>query len=169
MNKAKIFLMILIVGTMTQYAFSEDENVFHRGGVIISAEYQSILPSCNSYPHLKYPQGVFEYCIWKNVSLAMGVGYGSRNRGGYLRKENELSLESSIFQNFRISGNSVKGIMGIGLVWIPNLKTVSIKPTFGIRFLIARKVAIHAKIFYLKTSDMDIGLGFAYGLGFALK
>jgi hypothetical protein len=146
MNKAKIFLMILIVGAMTQYAFSEDANVFHPGGVIISAEYQSILPSCNSYPHLKYPQGIFEYCIWKNVSL-----------------------ESSIFQNFRISGNSVKGIMGIGLVWIPNLKTVSIKPTLGIRFLIARRVAIHAKIFYLKTSDMDIGLGFAYGLGFALK
>ncbi|HLP60823.1 MAG TPA: hypothetical protein VK186_18425 [Candidatus Deferrimicrobium sp.] len=168
MNKVKIFLMVLIIGTITQYAFSEEAVFFHPKGIIISAEYQSILPDCNSYPTLRYPQGIFEYCFSEEFSLIAGVGSGSRLNGWYWRKDNGLSLESSIYHNFRISRKSVKGLMGIGLVWIPNFKIALVKPTFGIRILIAQRMAIYAKLFYLKTSYMDLGLGFAYGLGFSL-
>jgi hypothetical protein len=95
------------------------------------------------------------------------VGYGSRVHPGYLRKQNEWSVESSAFLNF--GKKIVRGILGVGLVWVPNMSTVKAKGTLGIRFIIAKNFAAHAKLLILKTTEMDFGVGFGYGLTFALR
>ncbi len=167
MNKVKIFLMILIIGTMAQQAMATETSFFRPGRILISAEYQSLLPSCNSYDKLRYPQGLFEYCLSENFSLGLGLGYGSRVHPGYLRKQNEWSVESSAFLNF--GKKIVRGILGVGLVWVPNMSTVKAKGTLGIRFIIAKNFAAHAKLLILKTTEMDFGVGFGYGLTFAFR
>lgn len=167
MNKVKIFLMLLISGTMAQQALAAENSFFRPGRILVSAEYQSFFPSCNSYDKLCYPQGLFEYCLSGTFSLGLGLGYGSREHAGYLRKQNELSVESSAFINF---GKKItRGILGVGLVWVPNIKTVKAKGTLGIRFILAKNLAIHAKLLILKITEMDFGVGFGYGVTFAFR
>ncbi len=169
MNKIKWFLIILIISTMAQQALAEKAAFFRPGRILISAEYQSLLPSCNSYDRLQYPQALFEYCVSKTYSLGLGVGYGTREHPGYLSEQNGWSMESSAFINYRIAGKFMKGILGVGLVWIPNMKTVRVKTTLGIRLILAKSIAVHGKILFLKTNDRDFGVGCAYGFTFAFR
>jgi hypothetical protein len=169
MSKIKCFLGILIISTMAQQALAGEVVFFRPGRILISAEYQSLLPSCNSYNNLQYPQALFEYCVSKTYSLGLGVGYGTREHPGYLRKQNGWSMEASAFINYRIAGKFMKGILGMGIVWIPNLKTARAKATLGIRLILAKSIATHGKILFLKTNDRDFGIGYALGLTFAFR
>jgi len=168
MNKIKWFLIILIISTMAQQALAEKAAFFRPGRILISAEYQWLLPSCNGYGKLQYPQALFEYCVSKRFSLGLGVGYGTRQPPGYL-KQNGWSMEASAFINPRIAGKFMKGILGVGLVWVPNMKTIRVKTTLGIRLILAKSIATHGKLLFLKIDNRDFGIGFAYGLTFAFR
>jgi hypothetical protein len=67
MNKVKIFLMILIIGTMAQQALAAEASFFHPGRILISAEYQSLLPSCNSYSSIVYRKHFLSDWAWGMV------------------------------------------------------------------------------------------------------
>jgi len=86
-----------------------------------------------------------------------------------LRKPNGWSMEASAFINYKIAGKFMKGILGAGLVWIPNLKSVRAKISLGIRLILAKNIAAHGKLLFLKTTDRDFGVGYAYGLTFAFR